>query len=395
MKDDNFFSKAPSIATKEKMKLVSSYAKIYFSILKNLDKIKNFKYIDLLAGAGKFSTGEEGTVLRVIELGKDIVNNKFSAYLNDKLHAEALKVNLRNKFDKEFMSKVRITSLDVKDIDLKEIIPKNDAILSFIDPYGYSGVTITNIKLLIENDYSDCIVFLNINNIFRYKFENKYEYQNYINLFGSVGKLKEIEECVKNGEDKNKVINKILKNITSSVKEQLNKDVFFLPFFFRLSDANSTFSHCILVISKSNRGLERVREEVSKGVFRLEDTKLFIDESFNNGTFDFNELDIINIFPDNREEYITRNQILEMLDERERKVNGCLSGVGKSELNKQLRKLIDEKRIYAKNFRSRNGEMTFGDETKLTKFEISNENEVLKPNKKNKKKTNQQLSLFD
>ena len=123
-------------------------------------------YLDFFSGPGKFKDGTLTVPLNVLKSTKDI--NGISYFFNDLYQIESLKNNIINSNFKNSLNKCIFSSDDCSIKDMSKYIPKTGAIISYVDSFSHLLSNTDFIAKLIEPSYSDCVLFINFDNIIRH-----------------------------------------------------------------------------------------------------------------------------------------------------------------------------------------------------------------------------------
>lgn len=245
-----------------KAKIVSNYFTAWSRVMcQNWASSIPIGYVDLYSGPGIY---QDGSISVPIMLIKTVLNdprlcNRFWFYFNDqdrnnilnlKKTIEGMDVN--HKLERKIQYSVK--TVDGEYTDAIKINSKGP-ILSFVDPFGYKGLTNNLINKLIENNGSDCIFFFNYNRInmalsSNTKFDDSLE-----NIFGKqrVAILKkELQDL--SAEEREPIV---LNALIESLKE--NSANYVLPFKFYSAEMLRT-SHFIVFVSKSKLGCSIMKQ---------------------------------------------------------------------------------------------------------------------------------------
>lgn len=161
------------------------------------------------------------------------------------------------------------------------LIPKNVPVLSFVDPFGYKGLTRDLINKLIANSGSDCIFFFNYNRINMALSSNTKFDDHLIGIFG---------------EERTKSLKTQLASLSPSQREPIvinaliealieDKGNYVLPFKFYSAEILRT-SHFIVFVTKNNVACKIMKQIMysnsakdNDGVatFSFEDSRNFTD----------------------------------------------------------------------------------------------------------------------
>ena len=183
----NEFFKRPNKHTRLKSQIISKYFMPWSRIVGNINS--KITYLDLFAGNGKFSNGELGTALGVIEESAkvDKLRQDLLIVLNEK--ERRFYQQLIRTIDEEGMAygfnraPIYYNKDALNLIDEIEDIKKQGPMFTFIDPSGYKGVTQDLIRQVLDGKGNDCMVFLATDYIVRFFKKNSLE-KYFIELFG-------------------------------------------------------------------------------------------------------------------------------------------------------------------------------------------------------------------
>ena len=168
MVDLSFFNKSKEHSV-IKAEIVSRYLSVWAQVM--CSRSPKALYVDLFAGPGRYADGTKSTPLLVLE--KAIENPETRSKLLTIFSDLELK-NAEN-LEKEIKTLPNIDKLKnapevyVGEVDSKltELFQSTSLIptLTFLDPWGYKGLTINLIQSVIKDWGSECIIFFNYNRI--------------------------------------------------------------------------------------------------------------------------------------------------------------------------------------------------------------------------------------
>lgn len=260
-KNENFFE-SPSEQSGIKMKIVASYFTAWSRIMcQYWDASIPVGYIDLFSGPGVYEDGSESVPLMLVKkvLQDDNMSKRFLFHFNDK--DEKNIENLQNAIaavDKVGKLSNRIKySIQTIDESFSERlkIKSKGPILSFVDPFGYKGLTTGLINKLIENNGSDCIFFFNYNRI-NMALSSNTKFDEYLSgIFGDERVLELKREL--NGLSPEEREPLVLNALITALKE--NNANYVLPFKFYSAEMLRT-SHFIIFVTKHERGCSIMKQ---------------------------------------------------------------------------------------------------------------------------------------
>lgn len=208
-------------------------------------------YIDLFCGLGKYADDQLSAPLLIINstLEDPQLASKMQFVFNDydPTNIETLKDAIAQIPNAHVLGKrVRFYDQTVgQDFYTKLNIPKNMPVLSFVDPFGYKGLTLKLIDKLIANSGSDCIFFFNYNRI-NMALSSNTKFDDYLNgLFGEqrTQYLKKQLSSLPPAQREPVVLNALIEALRES------KGNYVLPFKFYSTEMLRT-SHFIIFVTK-------------------------------------------------------------------------------------------------------------------------------------------------
>jgi len=268
MHSDKFFEKRTD-QSEIKARIVQKYFGVWAKIVTPtaMRGEGRIAYIDLYAGPGRYEDGTASTPLLVLQ--QAIADPKMCKMLvtlfndSNKSNTERLQSEI-NKLPgiEKLKHKPKVTCGKI-DEDIAEYFNKINLIpsFSFLDPFGYIGLTLKIINGVIKNWGCDCLLFFNYNRI-NPGISNPIVDDHMDALFGKARAEKlrnrlqdpnltpEIREAL------------VLENFTAAIKEMGGE--FVLPFLFKRASGKRT-SHGLVFVSKSFKGYD-----VMKGIMAKE-----------------------------------------------------------------------------------------------------------------------------
>lgn len=249
MPDNNSFFHDQSEQSRIKAQIVSSYFRAWSMVIKKWNGPMG--YIDLFCGPGKYEDDQLSAPLLIINttLADPILSSKMRFIFNDydPKNIAVLKESIATTPNSSLL-KNRIQFYDKtvgQDFYSRLNIPHNMPVLSFVDPFGYKGLTLNLIDRLIENSGSDCIFFFNYNRI-NMALSSNTKFDEYLNgLFGvqRTQKLKEQLSTLQPSQREPVVLDALVE----ALRER--KGNYVLPFKFYSTEMLRT-SHFIIFVTK-------------------------------------------------------------------------------------------------------------------------------------------------
>lgn len=253
MAQQHFFEKATP-SSKVKTQLVSKYFWMWLKVIIPHAKKRDNKiaYIDLFSGPGKYKEGDDSTPIAILKSAIEDPNlqQMLVAYFNDTNtnHVKALKENINalNDIDKlKYKPSVNNETVGeniAKSLADITLIPS----LVFVDPWGYSGLSINLIGSVIKDWGCDCIFFFNYNRINSGLANPMFMHGKINDVFGAdnTNKLRKRLKGLKPAERETTVLNFLkysLKNVQGN---------YMLAMRFKSKDKGKT-SHFLILVSKN------------------------------------------------------------------------------------------------------------------------------------------------
>ena len=249
-----------------KARIVSKYFFAWANVIHSTAQKSGGKiaYIDLFAGPGRYKDGSVSTPLMVLE--RAIADNKLRSSLitvfNDENpdHSKSLTEEIAKLPNIGSMKYAPSVQTGIIDSTVADQLAKVKLIptFSFIDPFGYKGLSLGLVRGAIKDWGCDCVFFFNYNRI-NAGISNKIVDLHMNALFGQEradrlraelpGKTPVLREAL------------ILERLADAIKELGGRYV--LPFTFK--NPNGTRStHHLIFVSKHVKGYEIMKEIMAK-----------------------------------------------------------------------------------------------------------------------------------
>lgn len=262
MNNDEQFFEHQSEQSMIKAQIVSKYFTAWSRIMcKNWSPSIPVGYVDLFSGPGIYQDGNESVPIKLIRtvLSENEFSNRFWFFFNDQdenninnLKRTITEIDANGKLK----GRIKYSARTIDEDYANEIaINTNGPILSFVDPFGYKGLTVDLVNKLIENNGSDCIFFFNYNRI-NMALSSNIKFDEYLEgLFGRqrVQKLKNELQGLTSAEREPIVLNALIETL----KE--NSANYVLPFKFYRTDMKRT-SHFIVFVTKHKLGCSIMKQ---------------------------------------------------------------------------------------------------------------------------------------
>lgn len=234
-----------------KSQIVSKYFEVWTKIMVKKSPSDRLAYIDLFSGPGRYTDGTKSTPIKILEqiIDDTILQKKMVVLFNDAddRYADSLRkdvMGLPGIDSLRFMPQVSNTVVGDEIVEqLKEanLVPS----LSFIDPWGYKGLSSKLISAVIKYWGSDCIFFFNYNRI-NMGLDNPRVAEHMNAIFGSekAAVLRKNLKGLRPHERERRILNGLVETFSEAGVN------FVLPFRFLRPESNRT-SHYLILVSKS------------------------------------------------------------------------------------------------------------------------------------------------
>lgn len=249
-----------------KAEIVSKYLWAWAKVIIPTTKIRDNRiaYIDLFAGTGKYQDGTKSTPLLILEkaIRDQDMRNMLVTIFNDAdpNNMKSLESNINSIAGiktLKYQPQIYTDTVDQKFPDIFQstrMIPS----LTFLDPWGYKGLSYQLINSVIKDWGCDCIVFFNYNRINMGLANNSVK--NHIDALFGLKRAEELRQRIRTlkVEEREQVI---LTNLEDTMKE-IGGD-YLLPFRFR-SERGNRISHHLVFVSKHRKGYDIMKEIMAK-----------------------------------------------------------------------------------------------------------------------------------
>jgi three-Cys-motif partner protein len=173
-----------------KSAIVSNYFGAWAAIMTKRANKRVIGYVDLFAGRGRFEDGSESTPLLILRkaVSEPVLGGALKTFFNDKRADEIVALQRevtaipgidRLSHVPQFHSEA-VTPQIAERLTEFRVIPT----VLFADPFGYIGISLQLLKLLLENQKSEALVFFNTNRI-RAGVSNEFVREHIDALFGA------------------------------------------------------------------------------------------------------------------------------------------------------------------------------------------------------------------
>lgn len=259
------FFEEQTTPSKVKADIVAKYFSAWANVLASTS-INQMVYLDLFSGQGRYDDGSPSTPLLVTENAINHTNKnvhgKLQLIFNDAKLGYVNKLNIeldRIPDLKKLYYKPIIHNLTVDDKIIGKIEnPKTVPTLSFIDPWGYIGLSLPLIRSLVKNWGCDCIFFFNYRRI-NPGIENPLLDKPISCLFTKpvITRLRrKLENC--DPKTREKIIIAEIENVFNEWGMK-----YVIPFPFKSNSGNRTI-HYLIFVTKHIRGYDIMKNILAK-----------------------------------------------------------------------------------------------------------------------------------
>lgn len=260
----NQFFEQRTEESRVKAEIVDKYYRAWAKVIVPHARGGRLAYVDLFSGPGRYKDGSASVPLKVLENAINDPNlcDKLVTIFND------LDQNNTRTLEEEIAKIPGIEKLKFKPLVMNEIVGQNIInsltkgpiipTLSFIDPWGYKGLSLKLINTFLRDWGCDCIFFFNYNRI-SMGLNNDAVKEHMGALFGEQRAAQLRLELEALRPAKRELL--IVERISEALKEMGGQYV--LPFCFRNEQGTRT-SHYLIFVSKNVLGY-RIMKDVMGG----------------------------------------------------------------------------------------------------------------------------------
>ena len=260
------FFKESKEQSRVKSEIVAKYLWVWSQVMIPSAKkgSKKIGYIDLFAGPGRYEDGTKSTPLLILERAvndtnmRDMLVTSFNDADHKKIQSLQHAINsIPNIAKLKFQPKV---STEIVQEEMAEEFEQTRLIpcLTFLDPWGYKGLSCRLINSVIKDWGCECIIFFNYNRI-NMGLGNQSVKEHVNALFGSE-RADELRQKITSLSPSDREIT-ILEALSQALKDMGAQ--YLLPFRFRGSQGNR-ISHHLIFITKHLKGYEIMKEIMAR-----------------------------------------------------------------------------------------------------------------------------------
>ena len=255
--------------------IVTEFFKAYFPIINAGFNQKEVWYIDLFCGPGRYEDGTPSTPIKLLDVINDFksddVRNRLKIVFNDHNFSYIEKLR-RNISAHPVLEKLNhqpiITNLKASDVDLSKYTQGNTPIFSFVDPWGYKDVTVSQVWSLVKNRGSDCVLFFNADRILQdiSKPSSEQDFQQIFGKYFEKAKQVQTTSTLSQRKKAEEFLSLFSRNLYETAKTESHGGrvrLFILPFYVEADDKEKT-SHYIVFISKAHKAIQEMRRVMIK-----------------------------------------------------------------------------------------------------------------------------------
>jgi three-Cys-motif partner protein len=154
--------------SKIKLELYRLYLELYLTVILNSRRFSEVFIHDIFAGSGKSENNEKGSpLIAAVEIQK----------IRKKFPTTPVTLRLNEKCSEKFprlqgalkpFTFVALSNLDANGYIQQWRLPNGSHNLFFVDPHGYTQISIDNLKRLFSTERSDFLIFIPIYHIYRF-----------------------------------------------------------------------------------------------------------------------------------------------------------------------------------------------------------------------------------
>lgn len=247
-----------------KARITADYFRSWLVIMRVHARDDRLAYIDLFCGPGTYGSGQESTPLLVLRvaLEKPEWRKMVVTIFSDKKqkYVDALRKNVEEKIPEIGLLKHRpeIDRADAAQTEILQYLENRTTvpIFMFLDPFGYSGLSIRLFRAILKNWGCEILFFFNFNRI-NSALRNPGVRERMDELFGAarVAQLQADLHGVRSALEKERII---LSALRAALNES-GKNVYVLPFRFRPTPKR--ISHHLVFCTK-NAHAQKIMKDI-------------------------------------------------------------------------------------------------------------------------------------
>lgn len=245
-------------------KYFDAWSNVMLGVRKQYGRIDKLAYIDLFCGPGRYTDGSKSTPIMVLEHA--IKNPELASLLvtmfNDKDEANISSLReavgaLGGVGSLKYAPQIHCSEVDR---DAEEMFAKTNLCptFSFVDPFGYKGLSSRFIHAMVKDWGCDCVFFFNYGRI-NAGITNSYVEKHMDALFGRE-RAEKMRGFVRTMNPRQREIY-ILEELAGALKDLGAK--FVLPFRFKRGDGHRT-SHALIFVTKDFRGYAIMKDIMAR-----------------------------------------------------------------------------------------------------------------------------------
>lgn len=262
---DEFFTDQ-TIQSLTKARIVSKYFKAWAKLLgdRARKRRETIRYVDLFAGRGRYADGKPSTPLLILQhvIDTPALHDLFISQFNDadRDTALALETAIQGLPGlNQLKYQPLMYCLDVNDKVAEWFEAKSYvATLTFLDPFGYAGLSARLIRATLKDEGSECVFFFNFNRV-NAAIGNDVVEEHVKRLFDAA-EAKVLREELK-GLSAPQREDAVVRKLAEVIKQKHAKHV--LSFRFLTDDATRT-SHYLIFATKSDTGAKIMKDIMAK-----------------------------------------------------------------------------------------------------------------------------------
>ncbi len=155
--------------------------------------------------------------------------------------------------------------------NLIEQLPINKRTFTFIDPYGYQGISLGLLNAVINKWGNDCVFYFTTSGIKRNVYKDD-QRDSLISIFGAEGfeKTREVVKSSKRPAEKDLYILDVLRN-----QLKMKYNLYFLPFGIEFEKRRAS-NYYLVFLSKDRRGFALMKDIMAKESLKTDGIPLFL-----------------------------------------------------------------------------------------------------------------------
>lgn len=246
-----------------KTEIATEYFYKWANIMRQQDG--DMSYLDLCSGRGYYEDGSRSTPLVVLDkISRDKeLTRRVKTHFYEKVRWVYRDLEAAIKHHSVY-SKLRyepkINPMEIRQETVPSL-PITEMTFTFIDPWGYKGISLSLLSRVVKDWGSDCLFYLSIDAV-RRNIENPKGEMEIRSIFGDSG-FEELHRSKRNASQKNPFHRSVIRQLTTAISSATKQRIFVLPFAVEC-EGRRGIRHYLVFVTKNATGFKWMKEYMSQ-----------------------------------------------------------------------------------------------------------------------------------